>query len=292
MDPLTNPYAPGAGTPPPELAGRDSILAAADIAIQRNRLCRPARSFMFIGLRGVGKTVLLNEVGRIAEKHDAISDFFEVGTNGPLAQTIITTLRTALLELDRGGILSRDLADLFMAAGEAARAHKTSIVVLVDEIQNLPVEEFGALIMAIHHADQKQLPILVVGAGLPSLVKLSAEIMSYAERLFEYPDVGALDDEGCRRALVEPAVREGVAFDDTVIAAVTDITTGKEIPAGHGQPWPRPFLSVGRCRGGNEQENLLPTPYPCSTTSCDAHVDRRSHAAMSYASVVIRRRPH
>ena len=269
MDPLTNPYAPGAGTPPPELAGRDSILAAADVAIQRNRLCRPARSFMFIGLRGVGKTVLLNEVGRIAEKYDAMSDFFEVGTNGPLAQAIITTLRTALLELDRdgisgpvkrglrvlksfastvrirygeleisvpdletepgtadSGILSRDLADLFMAAGEAARAHKTSIVILVDEIQNLPMEEFGALIMAIHHADQKQLPILVVGAGLPSLVKLSAETRSYAERLFEYPDVGALDDEGCRRALAEPAVREGVAFDDTVIAAVTGITSG------------------------------------------------------------------
>lgn len=269
MDPLTNPYAPGAGTPPPELAGRDSILAAADVAIQRNRLCRPARSFMFIGLRGVGKTVLLNEVGHIAEKHDAISDFFEVGTNGPLAQAIIATLRTALLELDRAGIsgpvkrglrvlksfastvrirygeleiavpdletepgtadsgiLSRDLAELFIAAGEAARAHKTSIVILVDEIQNLPMEEFGALIMAIHHADQKQLPILVVGAGLPSLVKLSAETRSYAERLFEYPDVGALDDEGCRRALVEPAIREGIAFDDAVVAAVTGITSG------------------------------------------------------------------
>ena len=224
---------------------------------------------MFIGLRGVGKTVLLNEVGRIAEKHGAISDFFEVGTNGPLAQTIIITLRTALLELDRAGIsgpvkrglrvlksfastvrirygeleiavpdletepgtadsgiLSRDLAQLFVAAGEAAKAHKTSIVILVDEIQNLPMEEFGALIMAIHHADQKQLPILVVGAGLPSLVKLSAETRSYAERLFEYPDVGALDDEGCRRALVEPAVREGIAFDDAIIAAVTGITSG------------------------------------------------------------------
>ena len=183
MGPLTNPYALGAGNPPPELAGRDSILAAADVAILRNRLCRPARSFMFIGLRGVGKTVLLTEVGRIAEKHDAIFDFFEVGTNGPLAQTIITTLRTALLELDRAGIsgpvkrglrvlksfastvrirygeleisapdletepgtadsgiLSRDLAELFIAAGEAARAHETSIVILVDEIQNLPME--------------------------------------------------------------------------------------------------------------------------------------------------------
>ena len=154
---------------------------------------------MFIGLRGVGKTVLLNEVGRIAERHGAISDFFEVGTNGPLAHNIITTLRAALLKLDRtgirgpvkrglrvlksfagtvrvrygdleisvpdlemergtadSGILSRDLADLFNAAGEAAKAQGTSIVILVDEIQNLPMEEFGALIMAIHHADQSR----------------------------------------------------------------------------------------------------------------------------------------
>ncbi len=103
MNPLTNPYAPGAGAPPPELAGRDGILDAADIAIQRNRLCRPARSLMFIGLRGVGKTVLLNEVDSIAGKHGAISDLFEVGTNGPLAHTVITTLRTALLKLDRTG---------------------------------------------------------------------------------------------------------------------------------------------------------------------------------------------
>jgi len=224
---------------------------------------------MLIGLRGVGKTVLLTAVGRIAERHGAISDFFEVGTNGPLVHAIITSLRTALLKLDRAGIsgpvkrglrvlksfaatvrvrygdleisipdldtergtadsgiLSRDLADLFDAAGEAARAHGTSIVILVDEIQNLPMEEFGALITAIHHADRRRLPVLVAGAGLPSLIKLSAEARSYAERLFEYPDVGALDDVGCRRALVEPAAREGITFDDAVIAAVTDITGG------------------------------------------------------------------
>ncbi len=232
-------------------------------------MCRPTRSFLYVGLRGVGKTVLLNQVREIAEKQDAISDFMEVGTSGPLAHTIIATLRAALMKLDRvgvsgpvrrglrvlksfagtarirkgelevvlpdldpepgiadSGMFAHDLAELFVVVGEAARARDTSIVIMIDEIQNLAGDEFGALIMAIHHANQRQLPILVVGAGLPSLVKLSAEVKSYAERLFEYPEVGALDDEGCRQALVEPAVREGVAIDDAVIAAVADITGG------------------------------------------------------------------
>ncbi|MCY4313581.1 MAG: ATP-binding protein, partial [Gammaproteobacteria bacterium] len=269
MNPLTNPFAPGAGTPPPELAGRDSVLAVADIAIQRNKACRPARSLMLVGLRGVGKTVLLSKMVEIAEKHGAISSFFEVGTNGPLAHTVITTLRAALLRLDNGGIsgsvkrglrvlksfaatvrirygdfdisipdldmeagtadsgvLAHDLADLFVAVGEAARAQKTSVVILIDEIQNLVKEEIGSLIMAIHHTDRQQLPILVIGAGLPSMIRLSSETKSYAERLFEYSDVGPLDETASRRALTEPARRAGVVFDDKVIAAVKEQTRG------------------------------------------------------------------
>ncbi len=269
MDPLTNPFAPGAGTPPPELAGRDSILVAADVAVQRNKACRPARSLMLVGLRGVGKTVLLNEMVQIAEKHGAISSFFEVGTNGPLAHTVITTLRAVLLRLENGGIsgsvkrglrvlksfaaavrirygdfdisipdldveagtadsgvLSHDLADLFVAVGEAARAQKTSVVILVDEIQNLVKEEIGALIMAIHHTDRRQLPILVIGAGLPSMIRLSSETRSYAERLFEYSDIGPLDETACRQALVEPARRADVVIDVEVITAVKERTGG------------------------------------------------------------------
>lgn len=61
MDPQFNPYAPGAGMPPPELAGRDEIINDSRAAIQRSKLGRPARSFMFVGFRGVGKTVLLNK---------------------------------------------------------------------------------------------------------------------------------------------------------------------------------------------------------------------------------------
>ena len=94
MDPRAYPYAPGAGTPSPELAGRDAVLADARLAIQRNKAGRSARSFMFVGLRGVGKTVLLNEVQDMAEVEDALTNFIEVANNEPLSITVIATLRS------------------------------------------------------------------------------------------------------------------------------------------------------------------------------------------------------
>ena len=75
MDPCFNPYAPGAGTPPPELAVPGAILADARLAIQRNKSGHSARSFMFVGLRGVGKTVLLNEVQAMAEEEGTLTEF-------------------------------------------------------------------------------------------------------------------------------------------------------------------------------------------------------------------------
>ncbi len=269
MNPRTNPYAPGAGTPPPELAGRDGILENAQIAIARNKSGKSARSFMFVGLRGVGKTVLLNEVQAMAEDEGAITDFIEISANEPFSVAIITTLRAALLKLDRikgvseqvkrglrvlksfvgavkvkyediefsvdvdnepgvadSGTLSRDLAEVFIAAGAAAKARKKSILILIDEIQNLPSEEFEALIMAVHRTDQKKLPIMIVGAGLPLLIKLSGDAKSYSERLFEYPDIGPLDDGEARRALVAPAEDADVLFDDDAVAAVIKQTKG------------------------------------------------------------------
>ena len=269
MNPQANPYAPGAGTPPPELAGRDSVLADARTAIQRNQSGKSARSFMFVGLRGVGKTVLLNEVQVIAEEQGALTDFIEVSIHEPLSKTIIPTLRATLLKLDRikgvsekvkkglrvlksfvgavkvkyddvefsvdvdaepgvadSGTLTRDLAELFLAVGEAAKARNASIVILIDEIQNLPAEEFEALIMAVHRINQKSLPLLVVGAGLPLLVKLSGEAKSYAERLFEYPDIGPLDPIEAARAIREPAAEADVVFTDEAIEAVIEKTKG------------------------------------------------------------------
>ena len=269
MDPRFNPYAPGAGTPPPELAGRDAVLADARLAVQRNRFGRSARSFIFVGLRGVGKTVLLNEVQAMAEEEGALTDFIEVASNEPLSISIIATLRAILLKLDRikgvsehvkkglrvlksfvgsvtmnvegvkfavdidgepgvadSGTLSRDLAEVFVAGGEAARDRNTSIVILIDEIQSLPREEFEAHIMAVHRTDQKQLPLLVVGAGLPLLVRLSGKAKTYAKHLFEYPEIGVLDPAEARRALVKPAAQAKVEFDDEAVAAVVRETEG------------------------------------------------------------------
>lgn len=62
MDPIKNPFAPGAGTQPPELAGRDPLLEGVRVALARIRLGRPAKSVLMVGLRGVGKTVLLDRI--------------------------------------------------------------------------------------------------------------------------------------------------------------------------------------------------------------------------------------
>ena len=125
-----------------------------------------------------------------------------------------------------GGTLSGDLAEVFVAAGEAARARSSTIVVLIHEIQNLPPEEFEALIMVVYRTDQKWLPLLVVGAGLPLLVRLSGNAKTYAERLFEYLDIEALDPAEARRALVAPAAQANVELDDEAVAAVTRGTQG------------------------------------------------------------------
>ena len=269
MKPETNPYFPGAGTRPPELAGRNEILADVRGAIRRNKLGAPARNFMFFGLRGVGKTVLLGELRAIAEEEGAVTDLVEVRANERLSITMITILRKVLLRLDRGarvseqvkhslrvlksfvgairvkyhdiefsidvdseagvadsGILTRDLAEVFVASGEAAKARESAIVILIDEIQNLPADELEALIMAVHGTSQRSLPFMIIGAGLPSIVKMAGDAKSYAERLFEYPKINSLDKKEARRALVKPAAASEVRFENEAVDAIIEHTKG------------------------------------------------------------------
>ena len=264
-----NPYFPGAGTRPPELAGRDEILADVHAAIRRNKLGAPARNFMFFGLRGVGKTVLLGELRTIAEEEGVVTDLVEVSANERLSITMITILRKVLLRLDRGarvseqvrhglrvlksfvgairvryhdvefsidvdsevgvadsGILTRDLAEVFVAAGEAAKARESAIVILIDEIQNLPADELEALIMAVHSTSQRSLPFVIIGAGLPSIVKMAGDAKSYAERLFEYPEINSLDEKEARRALIKPAAASEVQFENEAVEAIIECTKG------------------------------------------------------------------
>jgi hypothetical protein len=124
------------------------------------------------------------------------------------------------------GRLDEDLTDVFVALGEAAEEHDSGVVFLLDEVQFLSAAEFEALIAAIHKTVQRQLPITLVGAGLPQLPRLAGEAKSYAERLFKFPRIGRLSDEQARAALVEPAARLGVRFDRRALDAAVAYAEG------------------------------------------------------------------
>jgi hypothetical protein len=245
-----NPYNPGAGVPPPELAGRDELIEQARVAVIRAKAGRAAKSAIMLGLRGVGKTVMLNAVEAIAEEEGCQTALLEIDPDKPLAQQLAPQLQHILHRLDRmkkagadlqkafaslrafgamfkasigdvdfslagpaaTGDLVIDLTDLFLAIGEAAKKRDTAIVLLIDEIQYVQKGDLSALIMAMHKVSQRQSPILLFGAGLPQLAKLAGDAKSYAERLFDYPPIGPLSDEGARQALAGPAEREGVKY--------------------------------------------------------------------------------
>lgn len=259
-----NPYNPGAGVPPRELAGRDALLEQARVAIVRAKDGRPAKSAIMLGLRGVGKTVLLNTFEAIAEESGCQTALLEIDPDKPLAQQLAPHLQHVLHRLDRlrkaGADLQRaftslrafasmfkatvadidfslstggatgdlviDLTDLFVAIGEAAKKRDTAVVLLIDEIQYIQKADLSALIMALHKISQRQLPILMFGGGLPQLAKLAGDAKSYAERLFDYPPIGPLDDAAARLALTVPAEREGVKYAGDALAYLIGQTEG------------------------------------------------------------------
>ncbi len=267
MDPIINPFSPGAGAPPPELAGRSAILSEADILLGRIRNRRAVQSFVLTGLRGVGKTVLLNEIKRRAYESDVMPVSVEATESKSLAALLVAPLKKVLFELDRlrgakdkvkrglvalrnfistikieigdfglgiepqqgfadSGDLEFDLGELFACVAEAAADHGKGIVVLVDEIQYLPEKELGALIMAMHKMQQESLPLALVGAGLPILPGLVGNAKSYAERLFNFPVVGALSAEDSCRAIRLPMEACGVRIEDDAVLRVYEATRG------------------------------------------------------------------
>jgi hypothetical protein len=269
MDPRLNPYAPGAGTPPPELAGRDEVIERAAVALDRIRAGRAARSVILHGLRGVGKTVLLNRIRLDAEARGFASVRIEAPEGRSLPSLLAPALRAALFRLSRmeatkaglgramkalagfasalkvkyqdievgldlegergladSGDLDTDLTDLMAAVGDAAAERKTAVVLFIDELQYVPEEQLAALIMALHSANQAQLPITMVAAGLPQLIGQTGRAKSYAERLFEFVKIDRLDGDAAKAALCVPAAKEGVAFDDAAIDVVLDQTGG------------------------------------------------------------------
>ncbi len=269
MDPIKNPFSPGAGSPPPELVGRDPILEQARILLGRIKTKRPEKSMLLTGLRGVGKTVLLNEIERLAKADGYRTISIEAHEDKQLGPLIAPHLRTLLYDLDRvagagdkvkrglavlrsfigtlkvtvgdvsfgldiepvkgaadSGDLEIDLPNLFVAVAEAAEERKSAVALLIDEIQYFSHKELGALIMAMHKVQQRQLPLLLLGAGLPILPGLAGESKSYAERLFSFPDIGALSEKDTAKALQEPAQAAGVEFRPNALKEVFRLTKG------------------------------------------------------------------
>jgi AAA ATPase domain len=269
MDPIRNPFAPGAGTPPPELAGRDALRATLQISLQRTRLGRPAKSAMLVGLRGVGKTVLLDRIRLDAEAAGIHTIRVEAPEGRSLPAMLAPQLRQALLRLSameaakeyavRGlralagfasmlkatykdievgfdfdaepgladnGDLEHDLQALFEQVGLAAKAAGTAVAMFVDELQYVEEDQLAALITAMHRTEQRQLPIILVGAGLPQLRGQMGNAKSYAERLFDFPDIGPLPEDAARRAIALPIQTEGADIEADAIQRILSLTHG------------------------------------------------------------------
>ncbi|MEJ7893061.1 MAG: ATP-binding protein [Solirubrobacteraceae bacterium] len=266
MDELANPFRPGAGSPPPALVGRDGLIDSFRTTVGRALAGRPGQSVMPIGLRGVGKTVLLNRFAELAEEQGLRVGYIEAPESGEFPTLLAWRLRKILLDLDRAGKASRavakalavlrsftytlpdgttlsvgvdplagfadsgnlsdDVTDLLVVAGEAARDRDTGIVLAIDEVQYLSGPELGALITAIHRTVQLNLPVVLVGAGLPQLPGLTGSAKTYAERLFRFPRIDSLGPKEARAVLELPVLEAGVKYTRDALDLLVDHTQG------------------------------------------------------------------
>ena len=269
MDPVTNPFAPGAGTPPPELAGRDELRETVRVAIERVRRGLPTKSILMVGLRGVGKTVLLDRMRDDAEAAGIHTVRIEAPESRSLPALLAPQLRQALLRLSRNeqardlaqralralagfakalkfkyedievgfdfepeagladnGDLEHDLQALLEAVGAAAQKAGTALVLFIDELQYVREEELAALITALHRAAQRRLPVVLAGAGLPQLRGRMGQAKSYAERLFEFPEIGALAPTEAKIAIAKPAAAQGVEIREDALKRIVQETHG------------------------------------------------------------------
>lgn len=260
MDPVANPFSPGAGTPPPELAGRDDLREAVRIAAERVRRGLPAKSVLMVGLRGVGKTVLLDRMREDMEASGIQTIRIEAPENRSLPALLAPQLRQALLRLSRNeqarelghralralagfakalklkyqdievgidfdpepgladnGDLEHDLQALLEAAGQAAQKAGTALVMFIDELQYVEETQLAALIVALHRAAQRRLPVMLVGAGLPQLRGNMGDAKSYAERLFDFPEIGALTPDAAARAIDKPLADLKVVIEEPAL---------------------------------------------------------------------------
>jgi len=222
---------------------------------------------MLLGLRGVGKTVLLNKIEEMAEATGHVTSSIEAPEGKALSELLVPKINQALRKLSTSenakakahqalralrsfasafklsygdtsisvdpevgvadsGDMEADLPELFVRVGEAAKAAGKAWTLLIDEVQYLRSEDLAALIVALHKVNQRVLPVLFFGAGLPQVAALSGDAKSYAERLFHYPSVGALEEQDAETAIRQPIEDEGEHIDDNAISEILAKTKG------------------------------------------------------------------
>jgi hypothetical protein len=251
------------------LAGRQPILDKTKLAIERLKIGRSEKSFLLVGLRGVGKTVLLNEIDKIALNAGCKSFMVEAHEDKQLPALLLPKLREILYDLDRmasinskvkrgfkvlksffngvkakmgevefsldvdpetgtadSGDLESDLPVLLQVIAEAASARNTVVCIIIDEMQFLSEKELSALIMGMHKISQNRLPLMLIGAGLPQLVALSGNSKTYAERLFDFPLVGPLQNSDAIKAVQNPVQEQKVEFSKEALDEIIEHTKG------------------------------------------------------------------
>lgn len=262
MDPVRNPYTPSAGSRPHALAGREAELEQFRILIARLREGRSEQSMIAKGLRGVGKTVLLNAFEDIAEDGGFLTYYLELTPESSLVESLTRDCEKALrrlslsdrvsqriraalshlrtiklagpdgfgLEVSLGGsdegTITADLTDLFLEVGQAVKENDKGVAFFLDEVQFADEVHFRAMISALHRSTQKRLPITAAAAGLPQIPRLSGDARSYAERLFTFPTIDNLTGAAARAALIEPAAAQDVEFDEDAVGEALAWTDG------------------------------------------------------------------
>lgn len=261
-----NPYRPGAGLMPTYLAGRDDDIRNVEQMFDALTMNIPTQSIIFSGLRGVGKTVLINKLQKLAEDKDVFCKHIEVEERNDFVSQIASCSQAFLRkvstkekfknlirkpldaikalvvsfdpndntfslsleekELYRSTNLTQSLTEVFTTIGETAYKSETPICFFIDEIQYMKSKELGSLIAALHRTNQLGYPIMVVGAGLPKIYKMLSDEKSYSERLFLYKEIGSLTDEQSKNAIEIPAGKFGITYSDKAVGKIISLTKG------------------------------------------------------------------
>ena len=261
-----NPYRPGAGLMPTYLAGRDEDIRNIENLFEALTLNIPTQSVIFSGLRGVGKTVLINQLQNIAEDKGIFCKHIEIEERNDfisqlascsqaflrkismvegfrhLIQKPLDAIKSLVVSFDpndntfslslqerelyRTANLTQSLTDVFTTLGEAAYKAKTPICFFIDEIQYMKSAELGAVIAALHRANQLGYPIMIIGAGLPKIYAMLSEEKSYSERLFIYTEIDSLERQQAEEAIKKPAEKLQVTYTDAAVQEIIDVTKG------------------------------------------------------------------